>query len=232
MKVYSYRRRKKKYNKIGLRLIAVALVLIGTVILSEVRVRPIIIANSENQGRVIAEKMINRAVLKELEDGESEYSQLVKLDTDDYGSVISIESNTVNINKLKARLSDSINNALADLPQQNLYISLGTITGVPVFYGQGPHIGIRLEPMGNVETQLVSKFSSAGINQTLHQIVLNVTVQVRAIVPAFETNVKVSTNFILAETVVIGKIPDNYTHIISDDSDLINKISDYKATGD
>ena len=80
-----------------------------------------------------------------------------------------------------------------------------------------------------MNTQLISEFSEAGINQTLHRILLEVSVDVSAIIPGYTTSVDVTTNFVVAETVIVGSIPDSYTHVITGDSDLIGKINDYAA---
>lgn len=230
MRIYGYSKKKSFYKKLGKRLIALALVIIGAVIISEIRVRPIIIKNSETQSKITATNMINDAVFNQLDSKLYDYSTLVTLTTDNSGNVTSIESNTANINRFKTMVSQQINDSLQQITYQDFGISLGTISAIPFLYGQGPKIPIRLEPHGTVETNLVSKFSSSGINQTLHQILLEVSVDITAIVPAYTTNVTVKTSFILAETVVVGKIPDSYTHIITDNSDLINKISDYGNT--
>ena len=67
--------------------------------------------------------------------------------------------------------------------------------------------------VGNVETELVSKFSQAGINQTLHRIYLNVSCKVTILTP-FDSIEEIITNQVLvAEAVIVGDVPDNYYNL-------------------
>ena len=76
---------------------------------------------------------------------------------------------------------------------------------------------------------MLSVFSDAGINQTLHRIVLEVKTTVSAIIPGYTTSVEISGQFVIAETIIVGEVPDAYTHVISGNSDLIGNINDYNA---
>ena len=98
-----------------------------------------------------------------------------------------------------------------------------------LLYGRGSKLTFKIEPVGYVDTRLVSKFSSAGVNQTLHQIVLEVEGNVSAVIPGFNTSIKVKPTYIIAETIIVGNIPESYTYITGDERDSLSKIIDYKA---
>ena len=73
-----------------------------------------------------------------------------------------------------------------------------------------------MESVGSSEANFSSKFVSAGINQTKHQIILTVDVYVSILLPGFTTATKVSNSFIVAETVIIGSVPESYTYFSTD----------------
>ncbi|MCL1789663.1 MAG: sporulation protein YunB, partial [Oscillospiraceae bacterium] len=117
-------------------------------------------------------------------------------------------------NKIKSRVSQSINEGMNTIEQSEIKIPLGTVSGINMLYGRGPAFPVRLTPRGYASVNLISKFTSAGINQTLHQITLTVSTDISAIIPGYTTSVNVETEFIIAQTIIVGTVPESYTHII------------------
>jgi sporulation protein YunB len=211
-------KRNPEKKKHGIRLIAVGLIIIALVVMTDMRVRPMIQKAGAYQCRVIATRIIDHVVYGEVEGYN--YSSLVLLSYDDGGSIISIESNMVNINRLKSRVTQLINQRISTIEDTELGIPLGTISGINLLYGRGPSIPVKLTPRGYSTVNLVSKFTSAGINQTLHQITLTVQAEITAIIPGYTSSVLVETEFIVAQTVIVGYVPESYTHIILGDGIL------------
>ena len=221
------RYRSPKRHKLGLKLIAFALLLIVILILIDMRVRPIIEKTTIYQSKVLATRIINDAVYNELAIEDFGYNELVTVVYNDNSVITSIESNMVNINRLKAKITKSVNDELEHLDSQDLSISLGTISGFSSFYNQGPLIPVTVRPEGYAETSLISAFESAGINQTLHRILVEINVDISAIIPGYTASAVVETQFIVAETVIVGSVPDSYTHVITGSEDLMGTINDY-----
>ena len=205
----------KNNKKSGVRLIAAGLILITVFILTDIRVRPMIQKAGGYQCQVTAARIIAQAVYGEVHDYD--YNTLVRLSYDEAGNIISIESNMVNINRLKARVTSLINEQISTIGHSDLEIPLGTISGVNMLYGRGMAIPVRLSPKGYAAVNLVSRFTSAGINQTIHQIIMNVAVDISAVIPGYTTSVNVETEYIIAETIIVGFVPESYTHIILGD---------------
>lgn len=221
--------RVRRKHKIGLKLIAVGLILVGIILLVDLRVRPIIEQTAIYQSKILATRIINDAVYTQLDDEDFSYSSLVTVVYNTDNEITSIESNMFNINKLKAKINNSVNNELTDLDNHDLSISLGTISGVTSFYNQGPLIPVKVKPEGYVETALISSFQSAGINQTLHRILVEIKVDISAIIPGYTASGTIDTQFVIAETVIVGDVPEAYTHVISGSEDVVGEINDYGA---
>ncbi|MBD5117087.1 MAG: sporulation protein YunB [Ruminococcaceae bacterium] len=221
------RHQNKKRRRLGLKLIAAALIIVGIILLIDLRVRPIIEKTTIYQSKILATRIINDVVYTQLENEELGYNELVSVTYNDNNSISSIESNMVNINRLKAKITKSVNDELADLDANDLSISLGTVSGFSAFYNQGPMIPITLRPEGYVETSLISAFESAGINQTLHRILVEINVDISAIIPGYTSSATIKTQFVIAETVIVGSVPEGYTHVISGSEDLMGIINDY-----
>ena len=67
--------------------------------------------------------------------------------------------------------------------------------------------------IGNVETNLRSEFSSAGINQTLHRIYLEIKCNVTILTPFETIEEQIVNQVLLIEGVIIGEIPDTYYNL-------------------
>lgn len=220
---------RRKKHKIGIKLIGLALFLAGILLLADIRVRPIIEKTAEYQSKLLATRIINDAVYSELEDESVVYGDLVTIIYNSDNSISSIQSNMVNINRIKASITKSVNDKLSCLDEHDLSISLGTVSGFEMFYNQGPLIPIKVQPEGYVEATLISSFESAGINQTLHRIIVEIKTEISAIIPGYTSSATVETQFVMAETVIVGNVPGTYTHVISGSEDLISQINDYGA---
>ncbi len=202
-------------------------IVILTYIIVDSQIRPIIYKIAEYESNVIATRIISTAVYNALTDDDFTYETLVKVSKNDIGNVSSIESNMAVINRLQATITYNINNDFKNISKENITVSSGTLSGINFLYGRGPDITFKFEPVGYVDSRLVSKFTPAGVNQTLHQIILEVTGNVSAIIPGFKTTTDVNMNYLIAETIIVGDIPESYTYITGDDREDYEKILDY-----
>ena len=118
---------------------------------------------------------------------------------------------------------------LKELSRDSIKIPLGNLTGNGFLSARGPNIDCRFIPVGSIEIKTLSKFEACGINQTRHQIVVSVETEISAVTSFKSVRVKVPTDFVLAETVIVGSVPENYTQVLTSDRELISEINDYKA---
>lgn len=220
--------RYKKEEKKGVSYLFIVpfFILLIIIILIDSQIRPLVRKVAVYQSRIIATNLISSAVYKALSEDSFNYSSLVTVSSGQDGYVSSVESNMLQINKLQTIITYEVNESFRDLSQETIRISMGTLSGVDILYERGPTLNFKLKPVGYVDVRLVSKFTSTGINQTLHQIILEVNGKVSAIIPGYTTEADVSAKFIIAETVIVGRIPDSYTYITGDSRDEISKIMD------
>ena len=89
----------------------------------------------------------------------------------------------------------------------------------------GPDINIKIYLTGSTQTQILSVFSDAGINQTLHRLYLTVTGSVAVAVPGLPSTISTSTQVLMSELIIIGEVPQTYLNAtnIGDMLDLIVK---------
>ena len=163
-----------------------------------------------DKARAVAVKAIDDAVSNELGKQNIEYSDIVKIERSEEGKLIGITTNIQKINCLKSSLSNAIAHELDKDEIKKIRIPLGTILGTELFSGSGPMINIKIFITGNIVANFESELSEAGINQTKHRIILNVEVNISAIMPGYPVETKVKTNVTIAETVIVGEVPKVY----------------------
>lgn len=216
------------FKRLGLKLIAAGLVAVGLLLLMDLSFRDVIETVNAYECHELVSRVLNEAISNELANEETDYSKLVTLSTNGDGEVISVESNVVNINKLKTGIISRLEREIARLSSYNLEIPIGTLLGIQMLHGKGFKIGMTVEPIGMASASIISEFVSAGINQTLHRIVIEITTSVDSIIPGFSTRVPVTTSVIAAETVIVGRVPNAYTHVIASDT-ISGYLNDYGA---
>ena len=92
----------------------------------------------------------------------------------------------------------------------------GNFTGNSFFAGRGPKIKVKVIPMGTVTTEFKTEFIEAGINQTRHRVYLGVECNMRVIAPFATEDIIVDNSVTVAETVLIGEVPEFYTNTKSE----------------
>lgn len=216
------RRRKSR-----LRLLAVLSVLLLAVVLIARHLHPILEAYGKNQAQWLSAQVINEAVTQVLADEQLSYSDLVSVSLDETGAVKAVEADVNKINQLKAAVTNMVLEKLQENRTLQTSVPLGTLIGGDWFSGWGPHIPLRVSVSGSAAATVHSEFSSAGINQTSHQITLDLTSNLVMAVAGYTKTVEVSSDFLVAETVLVGQVPDSYTEVDSGQADLLGKIFAY-----
>jgi len=110
---------------------------------------------------------------------------------------------------------------LNEADTSSLSIPLGTVIGGQLFHGLGPKIRVNIERIGSAETKIINEFSSAGINQTRQQVLLEVDASITVLVSTSHITTNVKSNYTIADTVIVGNVPDSYT-VVDDSSGKSN----------
>ena len=104
---------------------------------------------------------------------------------------------------------------MEEISTSDLSIPLGTLTGSALLAGRGPSFTVRMQSTGSCTATFSNDFSDAGINQTTHRIILCVEVNMSILLPGFQTSTQVDASFSVAETVIVGDVPESYTYFDS-----------------
>ncbi len=202
-----YRKRYSRY-RIVILICIIIIVFFIAFIKTEKALKPVAKLRAEQFAQKIADEVAASAVSDYLIENRFTYEDFAVVLYNDEKSPVLVEAIPFTINKVQSELTAAINQRLDSSGNKSAEIPLGSLTGSPVFTGKGPKIKIRVCPVGSAEVKLKSSFSQAGINQTCHSISACVTVKMTSSVPIYRFNVRVEFEFILAESVIVGKVPD------------------------
>ncbi len=182
--------------------------LCGVYLLFELRVRPTLLAVADVQVTRMAVEAINQTVQQEVSRNNIGYQDFITVHRDYNGRVALMQANTIRINKLAADITLDVQQRLRSLERETVLVPLGQIMGSRIFADLGPRISIRIYPMGVVNVNVMDSFEQAGINQTRHKIYLDFKTMVRVVIPLHSGEVEVVTKVPVAESIVVGDVPD------------------------
>lgn len=212
----NFKRSKSKRKKYGFRFIVVGIILLTSFFLLDSQLYPIVNQMAGYQAKEYATTVVNQAVSKQLEEDPESFENLSKMERLEDGTISSIQANIPNLTQIQTNVIHTITQILSEIGTAQVNIPLGNLTGMLIFSGKGPNISIQLLPQGTVHTQLTSQFEDAGINQTIHRIVLTVKIEMLALFPCYSSEVNASIDYILSENIIVGKVPQYYTQIIGE----------------
>jgi len=206
--------KRKKRKKLCRRLVAAFLVLLVCALgiaawIYWRSMTPTILDIVEVRVRSEATRAANEAVLAVF-DGGVKYADIVAVERNAQNEIVMLSANQVTVNELARDTSLVTQSKISALFDEAINIPFGTLTGIPLLSEVGPNVSISVSPIGAVTCKFVSYFESAGINQTLHRIYLQVDSRIDVIVPSMHKVLEISTPVLVCETVIVGKIPDTY----------------------
>ena len=177
------------------------------------RLRPVLEITASSQATNLMTQAIDTAVDECLQENDMGYNDFVTLEMDSAGKVTSISSNTVANSRFKRQVVEAIIQRLGALDSGKLGVPLGSLTGQPLLSGVGPRVRVKVDSVGEVTADFDNTFASAGVNQTLHRICLNITATLYLFLPGEVLPVSVSSSVCVAETVIVGETPDTYLNL-------------------
>lgn len=152
---------------------------------------------------------VNSIVKDIMLDGDFDASGLVGLERGADGSVSAVTTNVAAVNTLAAQV---LERAVAQTAEESITVGipLGNLLGSTLLSGKGPKIPVQLMMLSSSAAGFRSELTTAGINQTRHQILLELNVAVSLLMPWRTVGTQVDTEILVSETIIVGKVPESY----------------------
>ena len=224
---------RKRYRKHRFPRVILIFFLITVIIIMSVTyylMQPIILKYAVSVAETIALNAANEAIVDVLNSNQVSYGDIVTLSQNDEGYVTSLEINVLQINNLKSEISRRMAKIIEEEERYELRIPLGSFFGNSYTNGIGPDIKFNMQITTTCFVDFSHEFKSAGINQVLHIVNVNIDVKGNFVIIGYNKGISASTGAIAAQTVIVGKTPDAFTSVIESPTDNTGGlINDYGA---
>lgn len=152
---------------------------------------------------------INKVIAQLMTERDYKSDYFVVLEKNDRGEVTAVSSNMARINALSAQILDRVVGK-TDSRTLTVEIPLGNLTGVSLLMGRGPAVPVRIIVLTSSHVEFSNSIVTAGINQTKHQINLEVKVDIDILIPWATESAQVTTQVLIADTIIVGQVPETY----------------------
>jgi len=201
---------KTRRSKTKPAVLFVSLTLAAVIIFFELSARPVAAQAASLCAKQAAAALLSDAVLDELNEFKSVFPDLVRIERDDEGRISSITTDALMTGMFKERVVKRLTRELSSPVSVSQGIPLGTLTGISLLSGYGPVLPLTYMMIGAPEAELHSRFTSGGINQSVHRVSVSFAVKIKALTPLASDPEYVNGEVLISEIVVIGKVPDTY----------------------
>ena len=164
-----------------------------------------------SDARDIVTVQANKAISALMAEGDFKGDDFVRFEKNDSGEVTAIHSNMAMINQLSTQILDRVVGATENRTL-TVQIPAGNLTGISLLMGRGPNVPVRIIMLTSSRVEMGDSVVTAGINQTKHQISLNVIVDIDILIPWGTESTQVMTEVLIADTLVVGKVPGTYVN--------------------
>lgn len=206
IKKYSRRVRRRRFLRRALLLL---LLLLALFLLIDRNFRPLVFSLAEARSAAMASQVLSGALAEATQDGVT-YEDLMNVKMDQNGQVALLSANTMAMNRLATRAGDAALRRLNNMSSERVTVPLGAVLGTTLFSGSGPGVPVSIVPIGSIFTDFATEFEACGINQTRHKVYLQVTANIRIVIPTGAKTTQVSANMLVAESIIVGRVPEGF----------------------
>ena len=154
--------------------------------------------------------LANDAIAQQIATGNIAYDRIVFFEKDLEGRITALKTNMSEVNRLKTDILNIINDEILALDSSDIGIPIGSLFLPEIFSGKGPAIPVHILSIRNSDANFVSSFAQAGINQTLHRLNMEVSIDVAVLVLGETSSFTMSSEVVVAETIIVGQVPQTY----------------------
>jgi len=197
-----------RLRRITRRILLIALLLVIGFIYFRISYHKTIHALARTQVINSTSDLINDAIDKQIQSGNIRYDRMVFFEKDLDGEITALKTNMSEVNRLKTQILNIINDEILAMDMTGMGIPLGSLVFPELFSGSGPEIPVKIISIRNSDAAFASNFTEAGINQTLHQLTMDISIDVTVLVLGKTDSFTVTSQVVVAETIIVGQVPD------------------------
>lgn len=152
---------------------------------------------------------VNQSTLITLAD-RINYSDIIILEKNQSGEIVYISADTYKVNYINKSIASNCEKLLKDKLSKGVPIPILAFSGLSFLSGYGRTVNFKSISVSSVSSDFTSEFVSVGINQTKHSIWVSVKCKVAIFAPLYMKEHEFSSNVLVCESVLVGKVPEIY----------------------
>ena len=191
-------------------LFAAVVVVLALLFMLRSKYRLVIEELAQTQVKNTTSDLTNDAIAKQIASGDIRYDRIVFFEKDLDGRITALKTNMSEVNRLKTDILNIINDEILALDHSDIGIPLGSLFFPELLSGKGPAIPVDILSIRNSDANFVSHFSQAGINQTMHRLNMEVSIDVAVLVLGQTSSFTLSSEVVVAETIIVGDVPQTF----------------------
>lgn len=177
-------------------------------------IAPTVTAIAEVKARSVTTETINDTIKNKIK-RDINYNDLIFVKYDNEGKVTLMQANTILMNSIASEVALEVQEQLKEISESIIKVPLRNAFDTQLI--NLPSIRIKIIPQGSVSVDFATEFESTGINQTRHRIYIIVVTDIKMIVPLESETLRITTNIPIAETIIVGDVPEQYVNIPEED---------------
>lgn len=201
---------RRRIQRLLRRLLAVMVIMLAIFFMLRSKYRMVIDDLAQTQVKNTTSDLTNDAIARQIASGDIRYDRIVFFEKDLDGRITALKTNMSEVNRLKTDILNIINDEILALDHSDIGIPLGSLFFPEVLSGKGPAIPVNILSIRNSDANFVSHFSQAGINQTLHRLNMEVSIDVAVLVLGQTSSFTMSSEVVVAETIIVGDVPQTF----------------------
>lgn len=175
-----------------------------------IKVAPFVVSVTKGYAENVASNTLNTIVDETLKNEEYSFVDVIR-DAND--RVVAVTMNSADTNIFMTKIAIGLKERIAEMKEVEAKIPLGNFLPYPFLAGLGPEVPVKFLILANTAVSAKEDFVAKGINQSLYTLSLHVVTDVGIYIPAMHSSVTVENEVPIAQTVIVGSVPDSYTNV-------------------
>lgn len=192
---------------------------VGAYLLFNMTIRPYALEYAQAQLSDRALGILNQSMEKAILQTE-DVEDILRVEKDSNGEIAMISVDNKKVNLICTQASLTTLELSKDMVGDTVYMPLGNALNSDIFTGQGPLIAITIVSAGSTNASYHTEFEACGINQTRYKLYISLELTTYISIGTYTTSFLTQTQILVADTIVIGDVPDTYANVASGDGFL------------
>lgn len=157
-------------------------------------------------------KEVNRVVTEVFAEEAVNAKSLVSKQKDETGRVLSMSTDYYTLNRMKSSMAIKVQEVLDGLDVVETTVPVGMLFSDTFLTGIGFRVPVKVFATNAIRVEYKDSMIAVGINQSSHHLTVEITVPARVAGLLSYEDTEVVTQVPIAETVIVGEVPQTYLH--------------------